>query len=200
MLKDEASGAVRIFRQTRSTGTGFRRHASRIPPAITKNSSSTQNAAMKRNVMREISGERDVQDLPDVQFFRVHAGVGGLQRVQFDPEFARDGGLAFRRRRQRACAMLRYWRILRFAGTAGCGLRRIGLAGCGGGKLFFGATKLICPHCRLVCVIRVPAVQLVLQLAVFIGELFELLLRGGRTRAWPSRRRRAVVCRWRCAG
>src|SRR5450432_4323207 len=95
MLKDEASGAVRILRQTSSTGTGSPPPCELYSARHKKKFIVTQNTAMARKMMRERmrgSGWRQVDDLAHAQFFRVQTRIGRHQRVQVHAIFARDGG------------------------------------------------------------------------------------------------------------
>jgi hypothetical protein len=98
MLKDEASGAVKILRQTSSAGTGS-------PPACelysvrhNKKFIVTQKTAMQRRRKRERMqglGRRQVENLADSQFFRVQPRIGRHERIQVHAIFARDGGGRF---------------------------------------------------------------------------------------------------------
>src|SRR5450631_863255 len=98
MFNDEASGAVRIFRQTSSAGTEISPPCAPYSACQSRKFIATQNAAMKKNVRRWImrnSRRRQVDDLADVQVRRLQTEVGREQGGQADAVFAGDGGGRF---------------------------------------------------------------------------------------------------------
>src|SRR5882757_2371441 len=106
MFMDEASGAVRIFRQTRSTGTET--PLPREPYSTYHNRPFIviQNAAKKMKRTRELMivlRRWKVDGLADAQFFWVESRIGGEQGGQADFVVAGDGGKGFAcRNRMRA--------------------------------------------------------------------------------------------------
>ena len=111
--------------------------------------------------------------MSDAQFIWVHAGIGRLQRGQFDSELARDGSFRFaggdevraRFGPQRTCVRNR---------------RQWNRRGDGLWRKLAGRRRKIGIQCRrLAGIICAPSVHLVLQLPVFVGELLQLLLRSG---------------------
>src|SRR5277367_2748896 len=95
MLKDDASGAVKIFRQTSATGT---EDSPPCEPYSTRHNRTfivTQNTAMKINVIREImqsSRRWKIDGLADAQLSWIQSRIGREQRVKVYARFARYGG------------------------------------------------------------------------------------------------------------
>src|SRR5271154_1703618 len=98
MLKDDASGAVKIFRQTSCTGTGMPLPREPYSARHNKKFIATQNTAMRKNVTREImrnSRWRQIDNLADAHMRRLQTGISGEQRVEAHAKFARDGSRRF---------------------------------------------------------------------------------------------------------
>src|SRR5271154_1843378 len=98
MLKDDASGAVKIFRQTRVTGTETPPPCEPYSMRQSRKFIVIQNIAMRKNVRREIIGisrRRQIDDLADAHMCRLQTGIGCEQRVEVHAGFARDGGGRF---------------------------------------------------------------------------------------------------------
>src|SRR5580692_4755668 len=98
MLNEEASGAVKIFRQTSATGTEASLPCEPYSTCHSKAFIVSQNTPMAINVTREImrrSRRRKVNGLADAQLFRVQPRIGREQRVEVHTGLARDGGVRF---------------------------------------------------------------------------------------------------------
>ena len=141
--------------------------------------------------MRAGYGDGKVQDLAGANAAQVHARIGRLQGAQLHAELARDGHRCFTRdnlvraRRGgggfRICGAIRV-RASRRGGNNLFRLNRGRICGWRRGAVIRRRGRIGFGRRQLTGVIRAPFADFILQLPVLLGELFQLLLRGGRAR------------------
>ena len=182
----------------------FHRRANRIPRARAKNSSSAQNAAMKKNVRRGITAA-DVQDLSDVKRFGFTPGLAACNALNFTPNLRAMAAsvspaatvVRARRGRRRGICRMVCDRSLRRRGKWFAPAEPdldLQLAR----RNYFAAADWFWTA-AIGCVIRAPFVHFRPATAGFDPRVFPIAAAWRARWAWASRRRRAVVCRWRCA-